>query len=150
MKAAAIDRPGPPSVLTLHELARPEPGPNEVLIALHASGIGVWDADIRKGWWPSGRPKYPLVLGTDGAGIVAAKGSRVRRFEIGDRVWAYEFANRKGGFYAEYVTVNAEHVARVPRRLDLLQAGAAQAHERLKQGKVLGRIVLRIARGRAR
>lgn len=124
MKAAAIDRPGPPSVLTLHELPVPEPAPNEVLIALHSAGIGVWDADIRKGWWPSGRPKFPLVLGTDGAGIVAAKGSRVRRFEIGERVWAYEFPNPKGGFYAEYVAVNADHVARVPRRLDLLQAGA--------------------------
>src|SRR4051794_9816314 len=72
MKAAAIDRFGPPSVLKLHELPVPEPGPNEVLIALHGAGIGVWDADIRKGWWPSGRPKFPLVLGTDGAGVVAA------------------------------------------------------------------------------
>jgi len=127
MKAAAIDRPGPPSVLKPHELPVPEPSPNEVLIALHAAGIGVWDVDIRKGWWPQGRPKYPLVLGVDGAGIVAAVGSRVRRFKVGQRVWAYEFANPKGGFYAEYVVVNAEHVARVPRRLDLLQAGAATA-----------------------
>jgi NADPH2:quinone reductase len=125
MKAAAIDRPGPPSVLKLHTLPRPEPAPHEVVIALHASGIGVWDADIRKGWWPSGRPKYPLVLGTDGAGTVAARGSRVRRFDVGDRVWAYEFTNGKAGFYAEYVAVNADHVGRIPRRLDLQQAGAA-------------------------
>jgi NADPH:quinone reductase-like Zn-dependent oxidoreductase len=46
----------------------------------------VWDADIRKGWWPKGRPKFPLILGSDGAGIVVAKGSRVRRFDVGDRV----------------------------------------------------------------
>jgi NADPH:quinone reductase-like Zn-dependent oxidoreductase len=125
MKAAAIDRAGPPSVLTLHELPVPEPGPNEVLIALHAAGVGVWDVDIRKGWWPSGRPKFPLVLGTDGAGVVAATGTRVRRFRKGERVWAYEFANPKGGFYAEYVAVKADHVAPVPRRLNLLEAGAA-------------------------
>lgn len=125
MKAAAIDRTGPPSVLKLHTLPMPEPAPHEVVIALNASGIGVWDADIRKGWWPSGRPKFPLVLGTDGAGTVAAKGSRVRRFDVGDRVWAYEFTNGKSGFYAEYVAVNADHVGKVPRRLDLLQAGAA-------------------------
>ena len=125
MKAAAIDRFGPPSVLKLHELPVPEPGPNEVLIALHVAGVGVWDADIRKGWWPSGRPKFPLVLGTDGAGVVAAKGARVRRFETGERVWVYEFANPKGGFYAEYVAVKAEHVAPVPRRLNPLEAGAA-------------------------
>jgi NADPH:quinone reductase len=125
MKAAAIDRFGPPSLLKLHELPRPEPGPNEVLIELHAAGIGVWDADVRKGYWPSGRPKFPLVLGTDGAGTVAAKGARVRRFDIGERVWAYEFANPKGGFYAEYAAVSAERVGHVPRRLNLLQAGAA-------------------------
>ena len=125
MKAAAIDRFGPPSVLKLHELPVPKPAPSEVLIALTASGVGVWDADVRKGWWPRGRPAFPLVLGTDGAGTVAAKGARVRRFAIGERVWAYEFANPKGGFYAEYVAVNAAHVGRVPRRLDLLQAGAA-------------------------
>ena len=47
MKAAAIDRFGPPSVLKLHTLPVPEPGPNEVLIALQAAGVGVWDADIR-------------------------------------------------------------------------------------------------------
>jgi hypothetical protein len=63
------------------------------------------------------------VIGNDGAGFVAAKGPRVRRFGVGDRVWAYEWANPKGGFYAEYVAVDAEHVGVVPRRLDLQQAG---------------------------
>ena len=124
MKAAAIDRFGPPSVLTIHDLPIPEPGPNEVLIALSASGVGIWDADIRKGWWPEGKPKFPLVLGTDGAGVIAKRGARVRRFSEGDRVWAYEFINSKGGFYAEFVAVNSEHVGVVPKRFNLLQAGA--------------------------
>jgi NADPH2:quinone reductase len=125
MRAAAIDRFGPPSVLKLHTLPVPEAGPREVRIKLHAAGVGVWDADIRGGWWPQGRPKFPIVLGTDGAGIVDAKGGRVRRFRLGQRVWAYEFINPKGGFYAEYVAVNAGHVGLVPRRLDLLHAGAS-------------------------
>jgi NADPH:quinone reductase-like Zn-dependent oxidoreductase len=125
MKAAAIDRFGPPSILKLHTLPVPEPGPGEVLIALHAAGVGVWDADIRGGWWPEGRPKFPVVLGTDGAGVITAKGKRTRRFKIGDRVWAYEFINPKGGFYAEYVAIKASNVAPVPRQLDLLHAGAA-------------------------
>jgi len=121
----AIDRFGPPDVLTLNTVPVPEPGPHEVLIMLHAAGVGVWDADIREGWWPSGRPKFPLVLGTDGAGIVVARGASVRRFRVGERVWAYEFVNKKGGFYAEYVAVDADHVGRLPQRLNLLQAGAA-------------------------
>jgi NADPH:quinone reductase-like Zn-dependent oxidoreductase len=49
----------------------------------------------------------------------------VRRFKEGDKVWAYEFINPNGGFYAEYVTVNAAHVGHVPRDLDLLDASAA-------------------------
>ncbi|WDT79190.1 MAG: hypothetical protein MPW14_18870 [Candidatus Manganitrophus sp.] len=77
MQAAAIDRFGPPSVLTLHTLPVPEPGPHEVLIALHAAGVGIWDARMRDGaWWPTKDPVFPIVPGTDGAGIIAAKGAR--------------------------------------------------------------------------
>jgi NADPH:quinone reductase-like Zn-dependent oxidoreductase len=51
-------------------------------------------------------------------------GKRVRRLAIGDRAWAYHYAKGKAGFYAEYVAVPAGHAGRLPRRLDLLQAGA--------------------------
>lgn len=125
MKAAAIDRFGPPEVLKVHVVPVPEPDATEVLIALHAAGVGSWDAKIRDGTWATGDERFPLVLGTDGAGFVVARGSRVRRFGIGERVWSYAWANPKGGFYAEYVAVDAEQVGSVPRRLDLLQAGAA-------------------------
>lgn len=125
MKAAAIERFGPPAVIKILTLPVPLPGPGEILLAMHAAGVGVWDAEVRDGSWrPFGRPKFPLVLGTDGAGVVAAKGARVRRFAVGDRAWAYDYANPKGGFYAEYVAVDAAHAGSVPRRLDLLQAGA--------------------------
>jgi NADPH:quinone reductase len=125
MMAAAIDRFGPPSNLTLHELPVPTPGPREVLIAIDTAGIGSWDASIRDGSWRKpGRPRFPLVPGVDGSGIVVAKGARVRRFRIGDRVYAYEFGNRQGGFYAEFAAADAHHVGRVPRGLDLRDAGA--------------------------
>jgi NADPH:quinone reductase-like Zn-dependent oxidoreductase len=125
MKAAAIDRFGPPSVITTHTLPVPQPGPRQILIAVHAAGVGSWDQSIRDGsWQPDGRPKFPLVLGTDGAGIVVMKGARVRRFRVGDRAYAYEAGNLKGGFYAEYVAVDERSAAPVPRRLDLVQAGA--------------------------
>jgi NADPH:quinone reductase-like Zn-dependent oxidoreductase len=48
----------------------------------------------------------------------------VRRFAVGDRVYAYAWLNPKGGFYAEYVAVAASAVAPVPQRLDLMHAGA--------------------------
>ncbi len=127
MEAAAIDRFGPPSALTLHRLPVPEPGPREVLIALHSAGVGSWDGLVRDGSWrPWGRrPRFPIVPGTDGAGVVAAKGANVRKVRIGDRVWACHYANPKGGFYAEYIAVDASSVGRVPEHLTLLEAGAA-------------------------
>lgn len=124
MNAAAIDRFGEPEVLTLHRLPVPALEGNEVLIALDTSGVGSWDADMRGGWWPAGKPRFPLVLGTDGAGIVAEVGARVRRFRPGDRVYAYSFVNPKGGFYAEYVAVAVDNVAHVPAGVDLEHAGA--------------------------
>jgi NADPH:quinone reductase-like Zn-dependent oxidoreductase len=130
MKAAAVDRFGPPSAVTLHEIPVPGPGPGEVLIAIDTAGIGTWDASIRDGSWRRPwRPRFPLVPGVDGAGIVVAKGARVRRGRLqpGDRVYAYEFGNRNGGFYAEFAVARAEHVGRVPRELDLRDAGAVAA-----------------------
>lgn len=126
MRAAAIDRFGGPEVLTLHTLPVPELGAGEVLIATHTAGVGSWDADIRDGWSPDGSEvQFPLVLGTDGSGRVAAVGSRVARLQEGDEVWSYSWNNPKGGFYAEYVAVPAERVAHMPAALDLLHAGAA-------------------------
>jgi NADPH2:quinone reductase len=124
MRAAALDRFGGPEVLTLHELPVPVLDANEVLIAVHTAGVGGWDADMRDGWSPSGRTRFPLVLGTDGSGFVAAVGSRVRRFALGDKVYAYAWDNPKGGFYAEYVAVRTDVVADIPHGLDLKHAGA--------------------------
>jgi NADPH:quinone reductase len=125
VRAAALDRFGGPDVLTLHVLPVPAVAPGEVLIAVDTAGVGSWDADMREGWSPDGRrPTFPLVLGTDGSGTIAAVGSRVRRFAPGDVVYAYSFANSKGGFYAEYVAVVAERVGRLPNSLSLKEAGA--------------------------
>jgi NADPH:quinone reductase len=124
MRAAAIDRFGGPDVLSLHTLPVPKVGVGEVLIAVETAGVGVWDAEIREGTWAPSRTRFPLVLGTDGSGVIAALGSGVRRFELDDRVYAYAFNNPKGGFYAEYVAVSAKMVAHIPKPLDLQHAGA--------------------------
>jgi NADPH:quinone reductase len=124
MRAAAIDRFGGIDELKLQTLPVPALADNEVLIALHTVGVGIWEAHMRAGWWPFGVPKFPLILGTDGAGTIAAIGSRIRRFELDEPVYAYSFANPKGGFYAEYVAVTADKVARLPDTLDLHNCGA--------------------------
>lgn len=123
MRAAAIDRFGGPEVITMHSLPTPTLDANEVLIAINTAGVGIWDAEMRGGAI-DGEVKFPFVLGTDGSGIVAGLGSRVRRFSLGDEVYAYSFLNPKGGFYAEYVAVHSEKVAHIPKSLDLEHAGA--------------------------
>lgn len=55
---------------------------------------------------------------------MAARGSRVRHLKTDDEVYSYSWANRKGGFYAEYVVVPADKVGHVPKHLDLDHAGA--------------------------
>jgi NADPH:quinone reductase len=127
MRAAAIDRFGKPDVLKIHTIPVPDIDASEVLIRIHTAAVGSWDADIRGGWWPEGRPSFPLVLGTDASGTIAAVGSRVRRFDVGDAVYAYAFANPQDGFYAEYVATAAENVGRVPEVLSMKEAGAVTA-----------------------
>src|SRR3982075_3174502 len=124
MFAAAIDRFGGPEVITPHALPVQKLDAGEVLIAVDTAGVGRWDADVREGFLPSRKPHFPLVLGFDGAGVVAAVGSRVRGLKVGDEVYSYNWQNPKGGFYAEYVVVPADKAAPIPRRLDLRHAGA--------------------------
>ena len=70
------------------------------------------------------QPKFPYVLGSDGAGTVAAVGKGVTRFKEGDRVYACSLASPKGGFYAEYAVVKADNAAIVPAKLPISQCGA--------------------------
>ena len=125
MRAAALDRGGNSEVLSLHVLPVPEIGPNDLLIAVDTAGVASWDAAIRQdpNIYGSHR-QLPLILGTDGAGLVAAVGSAVQGYKVGDKVYAYSFDNPKGGFYAEYVAVAASHVGHVPASLSLKEAGA--------------------------
>ena len=124
MQAAAIDRAGGPEVITLHTLPVPKPQADEVLIAVNTAGVAIWDVGLRKHPQSIKHSHFPLVLGTDGAGIVAAVGAKAQGFKVGDQVYSYSWDNPHGGFYAEYVAVPAERVGHLPSGLSLLQAGA--------------------------
>jgi NADPH:quinone reductase-like Zn-dependent oxidoreductase len=126
MKAVAIDRFGGPERLTLETLPVPEVGPDEVLIRVESADVAVWDPFEREGGFAKlygTKPRFPYVLGTDGAGTVAAIGDRVSRFKKGDRVYGVALMNPKGGFYAEYAAVKADNVSHVPGKLTTEQAG---------------------------
>jgi NADPH:quinone reductase-like Zn-dependent oxidoreductase len=124
MRAAVLDRYGPPEVLHVAEIPVPKPNADQVLIRLEAAGVGVWDAEVRSGDFEIGERRFPKVIGNDGAGEVVAAGTRARRFPAGERVYAYSM---DGGFYAEYVAVNEDNVAKVPSGLSTDRAGALGA-----------------------
>src|SRR6516164_6163390 len=90
MKAVAIDRFGGPETLTLETLPVPEVGPDEVLIQVDSADVAVWDPFEREGGFAKlygVKPRFPYILGTDGAGTVEAVGTSVSRFKKGDRVY---------------------------------------------------------------
>lgn len=112
MRAVVYTRYGPPDVLQLQEIARPSPRANEVLIKVHATTVTIGDCRMRSftvpraQWLPARlylgirKPRRP-ILGMELAGEIAAIGSGVTRFKLGDAVFASTFEVDFGG-YAEY------------------------------------------------
>ena len=73
MKAVRIHRFGPPEVISLDDVPKPEPGRGEVVVRVNAAGIGPWDALIRRGESVLEQP-LPLTLGSDLSGVVDSVG----------------------------------------------------------------------------
>jgi len=146
MTACRVHQFGGPEVITLETLARPEPGPGQVLVRVAAAGVGPWDAWIRAGRSVLPQP-LPLTLGSDIAGEVVATGPGVAGFEPGDAVFGVTNKRFTGG-YAEFALAEAGMIARRPSRMDPVEAAslpvvsvtAQQAIERA--GVVAGQTVL--------
>lgn len=125
MRAVALDKFGGPEALTIQDLPIPQLEEHEVLIRVEAAGVGAWDPFEREGRFVDIvgiKPTFPYVLGTDGAGTIAAVGKNVSRFKEGDRVYAAELVNPKGGFYAQYAAVKADNASLIPGNLSMEQA----------------------------
>jgi NADPH:quinone reductase len=119
MKAAVLDKAGPPEALHLTSAPVPQLARGHVIIALDYASVGIWDVKQRTGEW--GAVKPGTILGADGSGIVVAVAPDVTRLRVGERVYSYSYGS---GFYAEYVSVAADRVERVPDQLNQQLAGA--------------------------
>ena len=124
MKAMVIDGFGGPEQLHPAEIKTPEPQSGEVLIKIECTSVNPVDWKIREGMLESLFPHdFPLVLGWDAAGTVAAVGDGVRPSRIGERVYAYCRKPRvQWGTYAEYVTMSAAAIAPMPQVLSFAEA----------------------------
>jgi NADPH:quinone reductase-like Zn-dependent oxidoreductase len=124
MKAIVRDTYGSLDVLELRDIDKPEIGDEEVLVRVHAAGVGrdVWHVmtglpyPIRLAGYGLRAPKNP-VIGSDVAGVVEAVGKNVTRFQSGDEV----FGIGKGSF-AEYARALEDKLAPRPANLSFEQA----------------------------
>ena len=123
MNAVRIHKYGGPDILTYEDIPRPEPKDDEVLIRVHAAGVNPADWQIRSGKRFVLKKPFALILGFDVSGVVEAVGSSVAHFKVDDAVYGM-LRVRKGGAYAEYVTIPATDAAHKPRSLDHIQAAA--------------------------
>jgi NADPH:quinone reductase-like Zn-dependent oxidoreductase len=119
VKANRIHRFGGPEVIALEETAIPIPAAGEVLVRVHAAGVGPWDALIRSGASALDQP-LPLTLGADLAGTIEAVGGDVP-FAFHEAIYGVTNA-RFVGAYAEYALADAGRIARIPERLSMIEA----------------------------
>ncbi|UBF29165.1 zinc-binding dehydrogenase [Kovacikia minuta CCNUW1] len=113
MKAIVLEKTGGLDVLAVTQVPTPQPGANEVLIRIHCVGVNYADILSRQGLY-NWANKIPYILGLESSGTVAAIGSNVRKFEVGDRV----VVGSKNGNYAEFIVQPEDGVLPAPETLD--------------------------------
>jgi NADPH:quinone reductase-like Zn-dependent oxidoreductase len=140
MKAIVCTRYGPPEVLQLQEVERPTPKKNEICIKIHATSVTSSDCIVRgfnlPKWHPLrllmglvlgfGKPRNP-ILGMVAAGEVDSKGEKVKRFKVGDQVFAYTVKSStkmRFGTYAEYICIPEDWLV-LPKPSDMTYEEAA-------------------------
>jgi putative PIG3 family NAD(P)H quinone oxidoreductase len=119
MRAVTVPEPGGPDALVVSDLPDPTPGEGEVVVAVSGTAVNRADTLQRQGFYPP-PPGASDVLGLECSGVVAAVGSGVESWTVGDEVCAL----LAGGGYAEQVLVPAGQLMPVPAGVDLVTAGA--------------------------
>lgn len=131
MRAARFDSFGAPEVLYEGRVPRPEAGPDQILVRVHASSVNGGELLMRSGRLaPLIGWRFPKGIGVDFAGEIAEVGERVDGLAVGDRVWGTQ--GRAGrSATAEYVAVRPEQVSHIPDGLDPVGAASLSAGGRV-------------------
>jgi NADPH2:quinone reductase len=118
MKAIQVKQTGGPEVMEVVDLPIPQPKSNEAVVKILAAGVNFIDVYNREGRY---KAPLPFVPGQEGAGVVSAVGPAAREVVVGDRV-AYSGVL---GSYAEYATVPADRLVKIPDGVSEREAAAA-------------------------
>ncbi|MDY7231727.1 quinone oxidoreductase family protein [Hyalangium rubrum] len=118
MKAIRYHETGGPEVLRFEEVPEPAPGPGEVLLQVHATGVNFADTERRRGLYDTKVP-LPRILGSEAAGIVTAVGAGVDPALVGRRVVTLTV-----GSYAEVVKAQASGLVLLPESVSFEVAAA--------------------------
>jgi NADPH:quinone reductase-like Zn-dependent oxidoreductase len=124
MKAVRIHEYGGVDVLRFEDASRPEPGPGEVLVRVHAAGVNPIDWKVRAGYvreWM----KYtlPMIPGWDFSGVIESVGSGVDGWRAGAKVYGRPDLSRDGA-YADFIAVRASEIGAKPKSVDHIHAAA--------------------------
>ena len=137
MKRIEFDSFGDPSVLHLVELETPTPGPGEVLISNRVLGVNPFDWKLVAGKTNIAEPRFPMVPGNEGSGVVSAIGEGVSTLAIGDEVIWQSYL---GGYASDRLVPEAK-VWLKPKSVDFevaasLPVAAATAWSAITQAEV--------------
>jgi NADPH:quinone reductase-like Zn-dependent oxidoreductase len=124
MKAVVIENYGHADELKEKEVPKPSIKDNQILIEQYATSINPIDWKLREGYLKDSLDfDFPIILGWDSAGTVAEVGKDVTQFKVGDRVFSRP-ATSPNGTYAEYVSVDASLVAKLPDNVSFEEAAS--------------------------
>lgn len=119
MKAITIKEFGSPEVLSIQEIPKPTPKPQQLLIRVYATALNRADLLQRRGAYPP-PPGDSEILGLEIAGEVVELGREVKNFTVGQRV----FGLVGGGGYAEYCVIDAQMAMLIPADWSYIEAAA--------------------------
>jgi len=122
MRAVRYHETGGPDVLRVEDVPTPDPGPDEVRIAVEAASVNPVDTYFREGDYEP--PTLPMIPGTDVAGVVDAVGGDVTEWAVGDRVFGTGLGNWNQGSYAEMAVADADVLARLPDGVSFAEGAA--------------------------
>ena len=150
MRAAWYEATGPArEVIRTSDVPRPEPGPGEVLVRVHASGVNPSDTKRRAGWRNEPLAYSRIIPHSDGAGVIEALGAGVDEGRIGERVWLWNAQRgRANGTCADYVALPQAQAVPLPEGTGFIEGAclgvpATTAHVAvLADGPLVGQTVL--------